>query len=135
MKNLQNNRKSERGSATVKLLAVVMVLVAVANAGINYIPVAYDGASFKQEMDTAIVKGLSAAGAIKPLDVVKAHIQKAAGDYNVPADAVVQVKQSGNGITAQVMYSKKVALLPFGVYDYKYDFNYMATPSGYLLKE
>ena len=53
---------------------VLVVLVLIANAGYNYIPVAYAGANFKQEMDTAVVKGLAASGQMKPLDMVKSSI-------------------------------------------------------------
>ena len=135
MKNLENNRKSERGGAGVKFLAVGLVLVLFAHAGYNYIPVAYEGANLRQEMDTAVVKGLAASGQLKPMDVVKASIQRAVTDNRVPADALIEIKPAGAAIQAQVIYSKQVAMLPFGIYKYKYNFNYVAVPKGYLLKE
>jgi hypothetical protein len=135
MKNLSKNRPSERGGAGVKFLAIAMVIVLFANAGYNYIPVAYEGANLRQEMDTAVVKGLAASGQLKPMDVVKASIQKAVRDNNVPADAVIEIRPTGASIQAHVVYSKQISMLPFGIYKYKYDFNYVATPSGYLLKE
>src|SRR5215211_6777397 len=55
MKKLYKDRASERGSAGIKFLLVFLVIVVAANAGINYVPIAYQGASFKQEMDTAVV--------------------------------------------------------------------------------
>lgn len=135
MKNLSKNRPSERGGAGVKFLAIALVIVLFANAGYNYIPVAYEGANLRQEMDTAVVKGLAASGQLKPMDVVKASIQKAVRDNNVPADAVIEIRPTGSSIQAHVIYSKQISMLPFGIYKYKYDFNYVATPSGYLLKE
>jgi hypothetical protein len=88
-------------------------------------------------MDTAVVKGLAASGSMKPLEVVKAHLQKAAADNNIPPEAVIEVKPSANGgaIQAHVTYTKQVSMLPFGLYNYQYDFNYVATPTGYLLKQ
>ncbi len=135
MNNKTASRHSERGNATVKFALVLFVIVLIANAAYNYIPVAYQGASFRQEMDTAVVKGLAASGRMKPMETVAATIKKASFDYEVPSDAFVEIKPAGGYIQAHVAYSKKVSILPFGIYDYKYDFNYVAVPSGYLLKQ
>ena len=136
MKKLNSsNRSSERGSAGVKFMLVFMVLALVAHAGINYIPVAYQGASFKQEMDTAVVKGLGASGRIKPMDAVKASINKASFDYDIPDDALVEVTPVNGVVEAHVAYERQVNMLPFGLYRYKYDFDYVAKPTGYLLKQ
>jgi hypothetical protein len=86
-------------------------------------------------MDTAVVKGLGAPGQLNPADVVKAHIQRAAGDYDVPADAVMEIKANKNVIQAHVAYTKSVNVLPFGLYKYDYRFDYLATPVGYLTKD
>ncbi len=135
MKNQERDRSSERGGAGVKFLLIALVLVMCANAGYNYIPVAYEGANLKQEMDTAVVKGLAASGRMKPLEVVQASVQKAIRENNVPPDALVEIKQSGAAVQAHIVYSKKVPMLPFGIYNYNYNFNYVATPSGYLIKD
>lgn len=135
MKNSYRDRRSERGGASVKFLIIFVVLVLVAHAGYNYVPVAYEGASLRQEMDTAVVKGLAAAGNIKPLDVVTAHVTRAATDNRVPSDAVIEIKPVGGYVNAHVSYQKKVNMLPFGIYKYTYAFDYTATPKGYLLKE
>ena len=135
MKNFERDRSSERGSAGVKFLVIALVLVLCANAGYNYIPIAYEGANLRQEMDTAVVKGLAASGQLKPLEVVRASVEKAVRENNVPADAWVEIKPAGGVVQAHVVYTKKVAMLPFGIYNYSYDFNYLATPTGYLLKD
>ena len=86
-------------------------------------------------MDTAVVKGLAAPGRLQPIDVVKAHINRAAQDYDVPADAIIDIKPAGGTIQAHVAYSKSVDMLPFGLYKYSYEFNHIATPVGYLTKQ
>lgn len=126
---------SERGSATTKFLIILVLIVMAANAGYNYVPVAYQGASLKQEMDTAVVKGLAAAGRMQPQEIVKAHVTRAMTDYQTPADAFVEIKSTGSYIQAHVAYQKQVDILPFGIYRYNYDFNYTAVPTGYLLKD
>ena len=135
MKVATQNIHSERGSAGVKFMAVFLFIILLANAGYNYVPVAYDGASFKQEMDTAVVKGLAASGRMVPLEVVTSHIRRAATDYNVPQDAVIDIRPNTGHISAYASFEKNVSILPFGIYKYKYKFEYLATPKGYLLKE
>jgi hypothetical protein len=135
MKKLNKDRSSERGGAGIKFLLVFLALAVAANAGINYVPVAYQGASFKQEMDTAVVKGLGASGRIKPLEAVTASINKAVFDYDIPADAYVNIKPVNGIIEAHVVYSRDIDMLPFGIYKYKYNFDYLAKPTGYLLKQ
>ena len=129
------SRQNERGGAGIKFLIAAVLLCLFANAGYNYVPVAYEGASFRQEMDTAVVKGLAASGQLKPTDIVKAHIQHAAKDYNVPADALIEIRPAGNVVRAYATYSKSVDVLPFGLYKYKYQFDHLASPTGYLTKQ
>jgi len=81
------------------------------------------------------VKGLAASGRMKPLDVVQASVEKAVRENNVPADAFIEIKPAGSVVQAQISYTKQVSVLPFGIYKYKYNFNYLATPSGYILKD
>jgi hypothetical protein len=134
MKSLKNGHISESGGAGVKALAAIVVLLLFAHAGFNYVPVAYEGENFKQEMQTAVINGLALARGAKPLESVSARIQRAARDNDIPQDAVIEVKQVGNIVQARVAYSRKVGLLPFGIYTYTYEFDHTATPTGFLLK-
>src|SRR5687767_10313258 len=106
MKVTTQSIHSERGSAAVKFLAVLLLIVLLANAGYNYVPVAYDGASFKQEMETAVVKGLAASGQMKPMDVVTSHIRRAATEYGVPQDALIEITPNKGYISAHASYQK-----------------------------
>lgn len=134
MNEVINNRKSERGGVGVKLAAVLVVLFLIGYAGYNYIPIAYEGQNFKQDMQTAVVQGMAAPQGMTMADMVKGKLQKAMTSNNIPPDAVVQVKQTPNSVQAQVIYSKQVQMLPFGLYKYNYHFDYTATPTGFLLK-
>jgi hypothetical protein len=135
MKKSKSGLSSEQGSAAIKFMLVFLVLALAANAGFNYVPVAYQGASFKQEMDTAVVKGISAAGRVKPMEAVTASIKKASFDYDIPDDAFVEIKPVNGVVEARVAYTRSVNMLPFGLYQYTYDFDYVAKPTGYLLKQ
>ena len=129
------DRSGERGSAGVKFAIFLTVLILAGYAGYNYVPVAYDAASMKTEMETAVMQGLALPGKMNPVDNVKARLVKAAQNNGVPPDAMIDVKQNGNVLTAHVTYTKPVGILPFGIYKYNYQFDQTATPTGFLLKQ
>lgn len=135
MKNSAKNRASERGSAGVKFAIALVVILLTAHAGYNYIPVAYDAESLKSDMATAVLQGLAMPGKMDPVANVKARIQQSIQRNNIPPEALVDVKQNANAITAQVVYTKQVNILPFGIYRYAYHFDHTATPTGFLLKQ
>lgn len=137
MSKTNNYRKNERGGAGVKFLIIALVLFLVGHAAYNYIPVAYQGQSFKQEMETAVVQ-ISAMPptptAGTPVDVLKAKLTRMVQQQALPP-AVIDVKQNNNVLTAHVRYAQSVNILPFGIYTYDYEFDHTATPTGFLLKQ
>ena len=134
MENALRDRSSERGSAGTKFAIVLGIIILVANAGYNYVPVAYEAEGLKTDMSTAVLQGLAMPGKMNPVDNVKARIEKALIINQAPADATLNVTMQGNVIQARVTYVKPVSLLPFGIYKYKYAFDNTATPTGFLLK-
>jgi len=135
MKKAVEKRSSEHGGAGVKFLIVGVVLFLIGNAGYHFIPVAYAGESLKQDMQTAVVQGLAMPGRMSPVDMVRQKVQSSVSSNNVPQDAFVEVKQVNKVIQAHVAYTAEVPLLPFGIYNYYYEFDHTATPSGFLTKE
>ena len=131
---VKNYREAERGSARVKFLLILMVLITATNAAFNYIPVAYQGENFKQEMQTIVVQGtaLPVNGA-NPVETMKTKLIRSARDYDLPA-AAINVRQVNNVLSAHVRYTKDVSIIPFGIYNYTYEFNHTATPNGFLTK-
>jgi hypothetical protein len=129
-----NKRNSERGGAGVKFLSVVVVLILIANAGYNFIPVAYNAENFKQDMYTAVVQAFAMPGK-SPIDQTKQRIYSAAHNNNLPPDISVEVKQTNNILTAHVAFTKQIQIIPFGIYNYEYQFDHTATPTGFLTKE
>jgi hypothetical protein len=134
-KKIGRNYRSEQGGAGVKLVLILSVLFLVAYAGFNYIPVAYGGASFKEELQTAVVQGTALPGGADPLGTIKAKIKRVAAAYDVPPDAFIDVKHVGNVVQAHVVYSKEVEILPFGMYTLTYHFDHTATPTGFMAKQ
>ena len=135
MNTAVKKNNSEHGGAGVKFLIAMTILVSVIHAGLNYIPVAYSAGTFKQEMDTSVVQALAMPGKVHPAEMVKNRIMKAARDEDLPPDLFLDVKPAGNIIQARAVYTKQVALLPFGIWNYAYHFDHTATPSGFLVKD
>lgn len=133
-RNIEKNFRSQRGGAGIKLVLILAALFVVGHAGWNYIPVAYSGASFKEELQTAVIQGTALPGGNDPLGAIKARIKRIATIYDLPPDYVCEVKQVGNVVQAHVSYSKQVQILPFGLYATTYHFDHTATPSGFLSK-
>lgn len=135
MRQEMKKRESERGEAGAKLIIVLVILFLLGNAGYNFVPVAYEAENFKQEMQTAVVQGMAMPPVgVTPTDHVKNKIWKAARENHVPSDAVVHIIMNKGVMQAQVTYTKKVPLLPFGLYEYEYVFDHTAMPTGFLMK-
>lgn len=135
MKKAVKKSSSEHGGAGVKLLMVLLVLFLIGNAGYQFIPVAYAGESLKQDMQTAVIQGISVPGRGTPVDIVKNKILLSIESNNVPPDVFIEVKAVNNIVQAHVAYTKDVPILPFGIYNYPYEFDHTATPTGFLTKQ
>jgi len=115
MNNTLKNRESERGGAGVKALCVFAVIALIGHAGYNYIPVAYGAETVKTDMNTAVLQGMALPGKLNVVENVKARIQRTFSQNDVRPDVILDVKQSGNTVTARVAYVKQVNILPFGI--------------------
>jgi hypothetical protein len=131
---LNKNRDAELGGTSLKFMLVMLFLAVVINAGYNYVPTAYQGENFKQEMQTAIVQVTAMpSAATSQTDMLKTKLVRLATENQLPP-AVIDVRQVNNVLTANVRYSKDVNIVPFGIYNYHYVFDHTVTPSGFLLK-
>jgi hypothetical protein len=129
-----SSNRPERGSAGAKLLIVVVLLLLMANAGYNYVPVAYEAETLKTGMETAVLQGMAVARGQKPVNLVKTKLLRVVAANNAPSNTFVQVTEVNQVVHATVKYTKRVNLLPFGIFQYDYVFDHTATPSGLLLQ-
>ncbi len=135
MNSSAKNREGERGSAGAKFVGILVFLFLLGHGVYNYVPVAYAAESLRTDMQTAVVQGLALPGKLNPVENVRSRIQQAARKNDVPADVLIDVQQKGNALTAHVVYSQPVRILPFGIYTYNYRFDHTATPTGFLMDQ
>ena len=111
------SRRSERGGARLKFLIVVAIIGAVAYAGYQFIPIAYQGYQIKDLMqnyvDTSVALG-------KPAAWVKEQLVKSSPEYGIPADAIITPTLQDNRMEVRVQYSQPIEF-PFFVYNYEFD--------------
>lgn len=121
-------RTSERGSARLKFLVVVVILGALAYGGYQYIPVAYQAYLFRDLMQQRV----DAAAALgRPPAWVKDQLSKSAPEYYVPADAEIEPVKEGDRIQVRVKFSRPIE---FPGYIYQYEFDHTAKSTEFSLK-
>jgi len=119
-------RRSERGGARLKFLIVVAIIAAVAYAGYQFIPIAYQAYQLKDlmqhDVDTAVATGKSSTW-------VQDQLVKSSEEYGIPADAVITPSQQDNRMQVRVQFTKPVE---FPGFVYNYEFDYTAKSSTFL---
>jgi hypothetical protein len=123
---MQTRRSTERGSANLKFLIVMLILGACAYAAYLYIPVAYNAYAFKDLMqhyvDVASAEGKTPAATAE-------HLMKNFSDYGIPEDAVVTPVKRDNRLEVRVQYVKPIE---FPGYTYNYEFDETVKSTAFL---
>ena len=119
-------RSSERGGARLKFLIVLAIIAAVAYAGYQFIPVAYQAYQLKDlmqhDVDTAVALG-------KPPSWIQEQLVKSSPEYGIPADAVITPQQQDNRVEVRVQFTKPIE---FPGFVYNYEFDHTAKSSTFL---
>lgn len=119
---------SERGSANLKLLLVIVVIAIVAYAGYVYIPVSYNAYLFKDLMQQKVN---TAAALGHPANWVHEQLVKSAPEYNIPTDAEIVPAVRDGRVEVHVQYTKPIE---FPGYVYQYTFDHTARSTEFLTK-
>jgi hypothetical protein len=123
---MQMQRSGERGSANLKFLIVMAILVTSAYAGYLYVPVAFQANTFKDLMqhyaDVAASQGYQPTWAGEQL-------VKSAGEYEVPPNAIITPAQRDNRIEVRVQF---VRVIEFPGYTYNYEFDHTVKSTAFL---
>jgi hypothetical protein len=123
---MRRQRSTERGSASLKFLIVMLIIGACAYAGYLYIPVAYSAHNFKDLMQH-YVDVASAEG--KPPAWAGEQLMKNFAEYGVPANAMISPVKRDNRIEVRVQYVKPVE---FPGYTYNYQFDHTVRSTAFL---
>lgn len=129
-------RERERGGATVKFLAVIIAIFLVAHAGFNYIMVWYQCTQFKEAMIESVTQAYAMPNSNLnvPENLLK-KLRAVGNEDGVPANAVIKVEKQAAGMQARASFVREIDLLPFNLYKYNYQFDYLAVPpSGFASK-
>ena len=110
-------RTSEQGGARLKFIVVLAIIGAVAYAGYQLIPVAYQSYQLKDlmqhDVDVAVKTGKSTSW-------IRDQLVKNSVEYGVPPDALIEPLQQENGMQVRVYFRKPIEFPGF-VYDYEFD--------------
>ena len=119
-------RSGERGSANLKFVIVLAIIVVTAYAGYLYVPVAYQANTFKELMqhyaDVAVAQGY-------PPSWAGEQLMKSAAEYQVPANAIITPAQRDNRIEVRVQF---VRVIEFPGYTYNYEFDHTVKSTAFL---
>ena len=123
---MTKQRSGERGSANLKFMIVMTILVAGAYAGYLYVPVAFQANAYKDLMqhyaDVAGAQGYTPSWACEQL-------AKSAAEYNVPSNAIITPAQRDNRIQVRVQF---IRVIEFPGYSYHYEFDETVKSTAFL---
>ena len=121
-------KDSERGSARLKFLVVVIVLAAVSYAGYLYVPVAYNAYLFKdlmqQKVNAAVALGY-------PPTWVRDQLIKSAPEYQVPTNVEITPEVQGQRMEVRAQFTRPIE---FPGYTYNYSFDHTVKSTDFLMK-
>ena len=131
IKNRQ--RYNERGEGGAKLIMFLAVVFLAGYAAVNYVSAFYEAEEFKNSMKASVTNSIirppRGVGEVDMVSFVKKNLKATLKKEGMPENANVKVTNENKVIEAQVTYSKKINLLPFGLYQYDYAFNHKVTPN------
>ncbi len=120
-------RAGEMGGSRVNFLIVALILALAAYSAYNYAPVAYDAFLFKDYMQETVNKAAYPPG--QPTEWVAQQLRSSSKEYDLPADAYINVQKEEGQIVARVQWTRPVRLPG---YTYRYTFDHTVRSSGFI---
>ena len=115
--NFSARRACERGGARLNFLIVAAVVAAVAYAGYQYVPVAYQASRLKVFMQDTVN---NAVVTDKNAQWAEDQLRRSLLNYGAPPNALVSVGSRQARLEARVQYTIPIPLL-VTTYEYKFD--------------
>jgi hypothetical protein len=126
--NFSMPRANERGSSRLSFLIVVAVLGALAYAGYQYVPVAYQASQLKIFMEDTVNKAVITD---KNAQWAEEQLRKSLPEYGAPPDTLITVINRQSRLEANMQYTVPIPLL---ITTYEYKFNYTTRSSNFFSK-
>lgn len=123
---MQMRRSGERGSASLKFVIFMAILVSTAYAGYLYVPVAFQANAYQDLMQH--YADVAAAQGYKPSWPAE-QLAKSGEEYGIPADATITSAQRENRIHIRVQFVKPIE---FPGYTYEYEFDHTVKSTAFL---
>ena len=119
-------RANERGSANLKFILVMAIMIAAAYAGYLYVPVAFQAYTLKDAMQHNVDQASAMA---YPPSWVQQQLIKNAVDYGLPPDAVITPGHQNNRVEVRVQFTRPIE---FPGFTYQYEFDHTARSTKFL---
>jgi hypothetical protein len=119
-------KTAERGSARLNFLLLMAAIVALAYAGYQYVPVAYQASQLKVFMQDTVNKAVITD---KDASWAEDQLRRSLASYGVPPDARITVANRESRLEAHVQYTIPV---PLGITTYEYKFDHTTRSSNLL---
>jgi hypothetical protein len=120
-------RAGEMGGSRLNFLIVVVIIALVGYSAYNYAPVAYDASLFKDYMQDTVNKAAYPPG--QSTEWVAQQLRLSSKEYDLPADAYINVQKEGGQIVARVQWMRPIRLPG---YTYQYTFDHTVRSSGFI---
>jgi hypothetical protein len=124
---MKKNRKNEMGSARLKFVIVMAIIITGAYTGYLYVPVAFQAFQYKDLMqhyvDVAGAQGY-------PPSWAATQLSKSGAEYQVPPDAVITPAQRESRVEVRVQYSVPIE---FPGYTYSYEFDHTVKSTAFIV--
>jgi len=124
--NFRARRANERGGSRLNFLIVVVMIAAVAYAGYQYVPVAYQASQLKVFMEDTVNKAVITD---KNAQWAEEQLRKSLPEYGAPPNTLITVANRESRLEANVQYTIPI---PLFVTTYQYKFNHTTRSSTFF---
>lgn len=123
---MNSHRSTERGTARLKFLIVLLILGAIGYGLYLYVPVAYHAYAFKDLMQHNVNVAVASG---HPPNWVADQLTKSLAEYSIPQDAVILPAARDNRVEVRVTYTQPIE---FPGYTFQYEFDHTARSTAFL---
>lgn len=119
---------SQRGGSRLSFLIFAAIVVTIAYAGYQFVPVAYQASTLQVYMQDTVN---AAAASNQSAEWVRQQLLANRDDYGIPEDADIKAASQERRMELHVRFTRPIALPG---YTYEYDFDHTAKSRSFLVR-